>query len=229
MRRRPGSKIHRWSRFCCDSFFSWIVLRSFRHYIRAHCRTEMADIEQAQQMIPLITCEISFGFYVSELVFGVDALDLDFWVQVYSIEQQVKRNSVGPGNMYHCGTPSLNDHLDHRFSVLKHIQQSFLMRKMDVWGTQSVWFKMLIIPWDRLLGPWSLSQFTTGCTFLSWVGIVFPRTETIRSHKSRAGSPSNLNPASRRDDFGFCWTVWNWSLFVAHPTYWNKCMTSKNA
>ena len=24
-------------------------------------RTEMADIEQAQQMIPLITCEISFG------------------------------------------------------------------------------------------------------------------------------------------------------------------------
>ena len=47
--------------FCCDSFFSWIVLRSFRHCFKAHCRTEMADIEQAQQMIPLITCEISFG------------------------------------------------------------------------------------------------------------------------------------------------------------------------
>ena len=25
------------------------------------CRTEMADIEQTQQMIPFITCEISFG------------------------------------------------------------------------------------------------------------------------------------------------------------------------
>ena len=39
----------------------------------------MADIEQAQQMIPLITCEISFGYDVSKLVFGVGVLDLDFW------------------------------------------------------------------------------------------------------------------------------------------------------
>ena len=38
----------------------------------------MADIEQAEQMIPLITCEISFGQYVFELVFGVNAFDLDF-------------------------------------------------------------------------------------------------------------------------------------------------------
>ena len=30
-------------------------------------------------MIPFITCEISLGQYVSELVFGVDVLDLDFW------------------------------------------------------------------------------------------------------------------------------------------------------
>ena len=32
---------------------------------------------------------------------------------------------------------------------------------------------------------------------LSWFWVVFPRTETIRSHKSRAGIPSNLNPASK--------------------------------
>ena len=37
----------------------------------------MANIEQAQQMIPLITCETSFGQDVSELVFGVDVFDLD--------------------------------------------------------------------------------------------------------------------------------------------------------
>ena len=61
VRRRPGNKIHHRSRFCCDSFSSWILLRSLRHCIRAHCRTEMSDIEKAQQMIPLITCEISFG------------------------------------------------------------------------------------------------------------------------------------------------------------------------
>ena len=39
----------------------------------------MADIEQAQQMIPLITCEISFGLDVSKLVFGFDVVDLVFW------------------------------------------------------------------------------------------------------------------------------------------------------
>ena len=38
----------------------------------------MANIKQAQQMIPLITCEISFGPNVCELVFGVDVFDLDF-------------------------------------------------------------------------------------------------------------------------------------------------------
>ena len=63
-------------------------------------------------------------------------------------------------------------------------------------GTQSILFNTLIIPWDRLFGPWLLSQFTTGCPGLSGVWIVFPRTKTIRSHKSRAGIPSNLNPAS---------------------------------
>ena len=37
----------------------------------------MANIKQAQQMIPLITRETSFGRNVSKLVFGVDVFDLD--------------------------------------------------------------------------------------------------------------------------------------------------------
>ena len=41
------------------------------------------------------------------MVFGVNVLDLDFWVQIDSIEQPVKGNSVGPGNMSHCGTSAL--------------------------------------------------------------------------------------------------------------------------
>ena len=38
----------------------------------------MANVKQIQQMIPFITCEVSLGQYVCELVFGVNALDLDF-------------------------------------------------------------------------------------------------------------------------------------------------------
>ena len=33
----------------------------------------------------------------------------------------------------------------------------------------------------------------------------------------------------QRNDFWFCWTVRNWSLLLAHPTYWYKCVTSENA
>ena len=57
----------------------------------------MADVQQIQQMIPLITREIAFGQNVSKLVFGVDVFDLDFGIQINSIKQPIKCNSVSPG------------------------------------------------------------------------------------------------------------------------------------
>ena len=92
----------------------------------------MSDVEQTQNMIPLITWEITFGQCVCELVFGVNVFDLDLGVQIDSTKQPIKSNSVGSGNMSHCRTSSLDDHLDHWFVVFKHIQQSFLMRRVDV-------------------------------------------------------------------------------------------------
>ena len=83
-------------------------------------------------MIPLVVCEVSLGQHVCELVFGVDVLDLDFGVQINSIEQPIKSNSEGPGNMSHCRTSSLYDHLDHCFVVFKDIQQSFLTIRIHV-------------------------------------------------------------------------------------------------
>ena len=55
----------------------------------------MANIKQAQQMIPLIACETSFGWNVCELVSGVDVFDLDLGIQIDSIEQPIKSNSAG--------------------------------------------------------------------------------------------------------------------------------------
>ena len=81
----------------------------------------MATIEEGQQMIPVITCEIPFCQYVSELVLGVDVFDLDFGVKINSIKQPVKSNSMGSGNMSHCWTPAFGDHLDHSLIVLTHI------------------------------------------------------------------------------------------------------------
>ena len=49
--------------------------------------------------------------------FGVNIFDLDLWFQVDSVEQPIKSNSVGPGNMSHCWTPAFDNHLDDSFVV----------------------------------------------------------------------------------------------------------------
>ena len=127
-RRRPGDKAHNWWRFCCDSFFSWISLKSLRHCFRTHCGTGMANVEQGQQMIPLITCEsfpwsvcLRIGFRCRCIWF-----DLALGIQMNSIKQQFKSNSVSPG----------------------------WWENWTFEGTPSIWFKTLIIPWDL----WSLSE-----------------------------------------------------------------------
>ena len=51
----------------------------------------MANIEQTQQMVPSITCEVFLGKNVDKLVLGVDVFALDFGVQSDSIEQRIKR------------------------------------------------------------------------------------------------------------------------------------------
>ena len=43
-------------------------------------------LNKLKKMISFVTCEVSLGQYVCELVFGVDVLDMDFWVQNHWIE-----------------------------------------------------------------------------------------------------------------------------------------------
>ena len=61
----------------------------------------MANIKQGQQMIPLITCDISFRQNVSKLDFGVDVFDLDLGIPNDSIKQPIKCNSVSSGDVSH--------------------------------------------------------------------------------------------------------------------------------
>ena len=39
---------------------------------------EMANVKQMEKIVPLITCEITFGQHVCELMFGVDVPNLNF-------------------------------------------------------------------------------------------------------------------------------------------------------
>ena len=79
-------------------------------------------LKQSQQMIPFITCETALCQDVCKLVLGVNIFDLNLGVQIGSIKQPIKSNSVSSGNMSHRWTPSFNDHLDHCFIVFEHMQ-----------------------------------------------------------------------------------------------------------
>ena len=68
---------------------SRVKLSLVRHYFKAAGRTEIADIEQMEKMLTLITCEIALCQYVCELVFGVNTFDLDFGIQIDSVKQPI--------------------------------------------------------------------------------------------------------------------------------------------
>ena len=55
----------------------------------------MANVIQTQKMIPFITCEVPLVSMSASWFFGVNVFDLDFGVQINSIEQPIKSNSVG--------------------------------------------------------------------------------------------------------------------------------------
>ena len=46
-------------------------------------------------MVPFFTSETAFRQNVGDLVFGINVFVLDFWVQLDSVKQPIKCNSVG--------------------------------------------------------------------------------------------------------------------------------------
>ena len=70
-------QIHHRFRFCCDSFFTWIFLCSFRHHFKTIGRTEMANVKQTQKddsihhvwSFPLSVC-LRVGFWCQCIWFG---------------------------------------------------------------------------------------------------------------------------------------------------------------
>ena len=82
----------------------------------------MVNIKQGQQMIPIMACEIPFvkmsasWFLVSMYLIWI------FGVQINSIEQPTKSNSVSSGKMSHCKAPPFHNHFNYSFIVLKYMQ-----------------------------------------------------------------------------------------------------------
>ena len=68
------------------------------------------------------------------MVFGVNIVDLDVWFLIDPVEQPIKSNSVGSGNMSHCGTSSFDYHFDDNFIVFKDVQLRLTLTRMCVNG-----------------------------------------------------------------------------------------------
>ena len=68
-------------------------------------------MERNEEVGSLFTYDISFCQYVCDLMFDVNVFDLDFGVQIDSIEKPIKSNSVRSGNMSHCRDSSFHDHI----------------------------------------------------------------------------------------------------------------------
>ena len=132
VRRHPCNKAHHWSQFCCDTFFSWALLSSFCHCSSAGCGTEMANVNKFHKWIHSPRVEFPLVGMSTSWFFGVDVLDLDLGVQTDSIKQPIKCNSVGLGNMYHYGTLMII--LITASLSFNTLQESFLIRRLDVWG-----------------------------------------------------------------------------------------------
>ena len=171
----------------------------------------MFDVKQMEKIVPLITCEISLCQYVCELVFGVDTFDLNLRIQIDSVKQPVRSNSVGSWNMSHCWTPACDYHLDHGFIVLKNEQHSTGMKKCHVrrhtanlkqiknvvlgWNLGLV---LRVFVWCGVMQQVSLYRQTFG-----FIELVLGTMEHFyiffkkKNRRSGAGIPSVPKPASR--------------------------------
>ena len=181
-------------------------------------------------MISFVTCEISLGQHVCELVFGVNIFNLDFG-----------SSNQSRATLWVLETCLIVGLLPFLIILITASLSSNTYNKASWWedltfeGIKSTLSKSLITLWDCLRfwtvrgGERTSRLFINRSPCSLWLWFVFPRTATIRSHESSAGIPSNLNPASKEmisDSVELCETE---SLFLAHPTYWHERVTSQNA
>ena len=128
------------------------------------CRLEALSISGLLDAIGLFTDEE----LLCNLVFGVNVSDLNLRIQVDSVSQPIKSNSVGSWHMSHCWTLAFDYHLDHGFSVLKHVQHGIGLRKVRI-RRHSVKVKQL-----RTVVRWLELWFDSWCAYLTWCDATSP-------------------------------------------------------
>ena len=156
--------------------------------------------------------------------FGVRAFDLNLCVQIDSIKQPTKSNSVGSGNVTHCRTSHLYDHLDHCFVVFEDVQHSFLTRSIRVWRNKINIIQIINLS-KNFLSRWRCRQISLYVFILIRISV---KNNNDQIPQVKRGYTVHPQTCIQQNDFWFCWAVRNWSLFLTHPADWNERVASEN-
>ena len=189
-----------------DSFFTWIFLCSFRHHFRTlqnwtgQCSTNTKDDSIHHVWNFSLSACLRVGFWCQCVCFGS-------WCPKWCYRTTNQEQLCGFWK--HVSLPGFFP-LWSSWSLLRCLRThtKFLARRIDLWGNK-INIVQIIDHSMRLL------------SFLNCVRCWIPAI--------KCGYTIKPQPCIQRKDFWFCWTVRDWSLFLTHPTDWNKCMTSKNA
>ena len=182
----------------------------------------MANVELNQKMIPFITCEIPLlsmsanWFLVSQYLIRI-------------LESKLFRSdNQWRATLWVLETCLILGLLPAMIILITGSLSSNTKNKAS-WGEDWTfeWTVNIIQRVDLPLRSWtSVNDNQSPRSLCSLRHVSQNRNNQIQHIES--GNPVQFQSCIQRDDFGFCCTVRNGSLFLAHPTYWNKRMTSKN-
>ena len=149
------------------------------------------------------------------------------WIRSNSRNQS---NLVGSWHVSHCWTlaPSLS-------SLPRLIYHSTASKWSCVW--RNVMSTVLDPDWRALLdlgfscGVWCFATGSLRLLIFGFVDLIWWGKKYFNHQVPKIKRPNSLHARTciERNDFSFSRTLWNWSLFLAHPSCWHKCLTSGNA
>ena len=194
------------------TFFFFLILYPLRHcgaawqaeILGAASGAEMDDSQQMKKIVPLTTCEIPFSQHVCELVFGVNVTDLNF-----SGSELILSNNQSRATLWVLETCLIVGLLPFVIILITASLSSKTYNKGSWWedwtfeGIKSTLSKSLITLRDCLRlwivcgGEKASRLFNNRSTKFYTVLIRVSKNWNDQIHRSRAGIPSNLNPASK--------------------------------
>ena len=223
---------------CSCIFFAVVLVQLVKQKFWAQqSKLKWLMLKHMKKIIPLNTCEIPSCQYVCQLVFSVDRLDKNFGSRLVLATNQ---SSATLWFLHTCLIVGLRPLiiLNHGFVILNNVQhrvksRNFRVRRDMVTIAQ---FKIVVPGWNLglVLGVlvWrGVTRRVSSYLIFGVVEFVWKRMKHLKNQIPKIKSLDSIHAQARIEwnNVSFCWTVWNFGLFLAHPTCWHERVTSENA